>query len=66
MNGGTLALMIAGLIGFGAGAYLAATGERPLGIMFMGMGLMFQALTLRQLRMARLARSEQEGSHDAG
>ena len=66
MNGGTLALMMAGLIAFGAGAYLAATGERPLGITFMGMGLMFQALTLRQLKMARMARSEQEGSHDAG
>ena len=66
MNGGTIALMIAGLIGFGAGAYLAATGERPLGIAFMGMGLIFQALTLRQLKMARLARDEQEGSHDAG
>ena len=66
MNGAVLALMVAGLVGFGAGAYLAATGERPLGIMFMGMGLMFQALTLRQLKMARMARSEEEGSRDAG
>lgn len=53
MTGGVLALMIAGLIGFGAGAYLAATGERPIGIMFMGLGLMFQVLTLRQLRAAK-------------
>nr|WP_298896538.1 hypothetical protein [uncultured Altererythrobacter sp.] len=53
MNGGVLALMIAGLVGFGAGAYLAATGERPLGISLMAMGLMFQVLTLRQLRAAK-------------
>ncbi|MEM6586676.1 MAG: hypothetical protein AAF692_13070 [Pseudomonadota bacterium] len=66
MNGATIALMMAGLIAFAAGAYIAATGQRPLGITFMGMGLMFQALTLRQLRMARKARTEQEGSHDAG
>ena len=52
MSGGTLALMIAGLLGFGIGAYLAATGERPVGIALMAMGLMFQALTLRQLRAA--------------
>ncbi|MDJ0977816.1 MAG: hypothetical protein QNI87_04710 [Erythrobacter sp.] len=66
INGATIALMMAGLIGFGVGAYLAATGERTTGIAFMGMGLIFQALTLRQLKMARLARSEQEGSSDAG
>ena len=53
MNGGVLALMIAGFVGFGAGAYLAATGERPLGISLMAMGLMFQVLTLRQLRAAK-------------
>lgn len=53
MNGGTLALMIAGLVGFGAGAYLAATGDRPLGISLMAMGLLFQVLTLRQLRAAK-------------
>ena len=53
MNGGVIALMLAGLIGFGAGAYLAATGERPVGIALMASGLMFQVLTLRQLRIAR-------------
>ena len=53
MNGGVLTLMIAGLVGFGAGAYLAATGERPVGIALMAMGLMFQVLTLRQLRAAK-------------
>ena len=61
MNGGILALMIAGLIGFGAGAYLAATGERPLGIALMAMGLMFQVLTVRQLKLAK-----SKGSDNAG
>ena len=50
MNGGTLALMVAGLVGFGAGAYLAATGSREVGIVLMVAGLIFQVLTLRQLR----------------
>ncbi len=59
MNGRVLALMIAGLVGFLAGAYLAATGERPVGIALMGMGLIFQVLTLRQLRAIR------KGSDDA-
>ena len=61
MNGGVLALMIAGLVGFGAGAWLAATGERPLGIGLMAMGLMFQVLTLRQLRLAKAQRHDGEG-----
>ncbi|MEM6827766.1 MAG: hypothetical protein AAF553_07460 [Pseudomonadota bacterium] len=60
MSGGVLALMIAGLIGFGVGAYLAATGERPAGITLMAVGLMFQVLTLRQLRKAK------GGSHAGG
>lgn len=53
MNGGTLALMIAGLVGFLAGAYLAATGNRTTGIALMSMGLIFQVLTLRQLKLAK-------------
>lgn len=57
MNGAVLALMIAGLVGFGAGAYLSATGEREIGIVLMGAGLLFQVLTLRQLRLARKGQS---------
>ncbi|TRD12541.1 hypothetical protein FGU71_12155 [Erythrobacter insulae] len=53
MNGGVLALAIAGLFGFFAGAYLAATGERAIGIMLMGMGLLLQVLTLRQMKLAK-------------
>ena len=66
MNGGVLALMIAGFVGFGAGAYLAATGERSTGIALMSMGLIFQVLTLRQLKMAKAANSEKKGDGDAG
>ncbi|MEM1052048.1 MAG: hypothetical protein AAGI28_08130 [Pseudomonadota bacterium] len=54
MNGGVIALMIAGLVGFGVGAYLSVTGERELGIIMMGAGLLFLVLTLRQLRLARM------------
>ena len=61
MNGGILALMMAGFIAFGIGAYLAATGERPLGISLMAMGLVFQVLTLRQLKMAKKQRIEGGG-----
>ena len=53
MSGGVIALMIAGLVGFAAGAYLSATGEREVGIILMGAGLLFQVLTLRQLRLSR-------------
>ena len=61
MNGGILALMMAGFIAFGIGAYLAATGERPLGISLMAMGLVFQVLTLRQLKIAKKQRIEGGG-----
>lgn len=64
MNGATIALMIAGLVGFAAGAYLAATGERPIGIALMGMGLLFQVLTLRELRLAKNT-ANMKGSDDA-
>ena len=50
MNGSTIALMIAGLVGFLGGAYLAAEGNRTTGIAMMSMGLIFQELTLRQLK----------------
>ena len=58
MNGGTLASMIAGLVGFGVGAYLAASGSREVGIVLMGGGLIFQVLTLRQLRAAKKDQSD--------
>ncbi|MEM7700476.1 MAG: hypothetical protein AAF251_00920 [Pseudomonadota bacterium] len=66
MNGATLASAFAGLLGFLVGAYLASTGDRLLGISIMAMGLMFQALALRQLKLAKKAYQEDEGSNDAG
>ncbi|MCK0128281.1 hypothetical protein [Erythrobacter sp. F6033] len=54
MNGGVLALAIAGLFCFFAGAYLAATSDnRTTGIVLMSMGLLFQVLCLRQLKVNR-------------
>ncbi|MEM9311265.1 MAG: hypothetical protein AAGA34_07435 [Pseudomonadota bacterium] len=61
MNGGVLALAFAGLLGFCAGAYLAAQGDRALGVALMGMGLVFQALCLRQLRMAKVKDQDDAG-----
>ncbi len=49
----TILYVIAGLGGFGAGAYLSATGERSLGIGLMAAGLAFQVLALRQLKLAK-------------
>ncbi len=61
MNGGVLALMIAGFLSFGAGAYLASSGDRTLGIILMANGLIFQVLTLRQMKLAK-----QKDAGDAG
>jgi hypothetical protein len=61
MSGATILYLIAGFACFGVGAYLAATNERQTGIVLMGMGLIFQVLTLRQLKLAK-----KKGGSDAG
>ena len=66
MTPSTLGLMIAGLVGFGAGAYLAATGSREIGIVLMGAGLLCQVLTLRQLKRAKVQTSGVSGAKDGG
>ncbi len=66
MNGGTLILGIAGLFCFLAGAYLAASANRTTGIVLMSMGLLFQVLCLRQMKMARNAKTTQKDDSDAG
>lgn len=66
MSGKVLFLMLAGLVSFGAGAYFAPTGQRELGIGLMAVGLLFQVLTLRQMKLARQARAVQRDMHDAG
>ncbi|BDI61229.1 hypothetical protein [Qipengyuania nanhaisediminis] len=60
MNVGTIAMLIAGLFCFGVGAYLAATGNRTTGIALMAMGLIFQVLTLRQLKSARRTHGDEQ------
>ncbi|MEE4153920.1 MAG: hypothetical protein V2I27_07145 [Erythrobacter sp.] len=54
MNGMTLALAGSGLIGFALGAYFSATGELETGVVLMGLGLVFQVISLARLRRARL------------
>lgn len=66
MSGAVILLMVTGLAAFGAGAYLSATGGRELGIALMGVGLLFQVLTLRQMRIARKARARGGQSHGDG
>ncbi|MGB3807387.1 MAG: hypothetical protein WA936_09320 [Erythrobacter sp.] len=53
--------MVAGLGAFAAGAMLAATGERAVGIALMALGLLLQVVTLRQLK-----KYKKKGSIDAG
>lgn len=60
MSTGTLVMMVAGLAAFAAGAILAATGDRTLGIALMVAGLILQVLTL-----LRLKKHKKEGSYDA-
>ena len=66
MNRTTFLLMIAGFGAFGLGAWLAAAGGREMGIAMMAVGLLFQVLTLRQLKTARKGQTTQKGSGDAG
>jgi len=61
MNIATLVLMVAGLAAFAAGAMIAATGDRFVGIALMAAGLVLQVLTLRQLK-----KHKKKGSIDAG
>lgn len=61
MNGGTLALIMGGFIGFGAGAYLSATGSREAGIVMMGMGLVCQVLALCQIKISKKEQGDARG-----
>jgi hypothetical protein len=61
MHKSVLILIVAGFVCFGAGAYLSATGERPIGIALMAAGLAFQVLSLARMRRMRLSQKG-EGS----
>jgi Zn-dependent membrane protease YugP len=56
MNPVTLAFVALGLTGFAIGAVLSATGQMNMGVILMGLGLMFQVISL-----VRLKRAKQQG-----
>lgn len=53
MNSLTLALVVLGLTGFALGAVLSATGKMEMGVILMGLGLMFQVISLVRLKRAK-------------
>jgi Zn-dependent membrane protease YugP len=64
MNPVTLALAILGLTGFALGAVLSATGRLEMGVILMGLGLLFQVISLVRLKRAK-ATANNEGSSNA-
>ena len=64
MNPVTLALAILGLTGFALGAVLSATGQLEMGVILMGLGLVFQVISLARLKRAK-ARANNEVSSNA-
>jgi Zn-dependent membrane protease YugP len=64
MNPLTLALAILGLTGFALGAVLTATGPFEMGVTLMGMGLVFQVISLVRLKRAKKM-ANAEGRSDA-
>ncbi len=56
MNPVTLAMAALGLTGFAIGAVLSATGQMNMGVILMGLGLVFQVISL-----VRLKRAKQQG-----
>jgi Zn-dependent membrane protease YugP len=53
MNPLTLALAVLGLTGFALGAVLTATGMLEMGVILMGLGLVFQVISLVRLKRAK-------------
>ena len=53
MNPVTLLLAILGLTGFALGAILTATGPLEMGVIIMGLGLVFQTISLVRIRRAK-------------
>ncbi len=57
MNPLTLLLAILGLSGFALGAVLSATGIIEMGVILMGLGLVFQVISLVRLKRAKTKES---------
>ena len=53
MDGLTLFFAILGLTGFALGAILTATGPYEMGVIIMGLGLVFQTISLVRIRRAK-------------
>lgn len=64
MNPLTLLFAILGLTGFAAGAVLTATGPFEMGVILMGLGLVFQVISLVRIKRAK-AKANKEGSSNA-
>ncbi len=64
MNPVTLALAVLGLTGFALGAVLTATGPFEMGVILMGLGLVFQVISLVRLKRAK-AEVNAEGRSNA-
>lgn len=64
MNPLTLLLVFLGLSGFALGAVSSATGMIEMGVILMGLGLVFQVISLVRLKRAK-AKANSEGSSNA-
>ncbi|MCX9147630.1 hypothetical protein [Erythrobacter sp. WG] len=53
MNALTLLIAILGLTGFAGGAVLSAVGQKEMGVVLMGLGLVFQVISLVRIRRAK-------------
>jgi Zn-dependent membrane protease YugP len=62
MNPVTLLLAILGLTGFALGAVLTATGPLEMGVIIMGLGLVFQTISLVRIKRAK----QRDGSNAGG
>ncbi len=60
----TLAFAVLGLSGFALGAMVTATGSFEMGVILMGLGLMFQVISLVRLKRAK-SKANNEGSSNA-
>lgn len=62
MNPMTLFFAILGLTGFALGAVLTATGPYEMGVIIMGLGLVFQVVSLVRIKRAK----KRDGSNAGG
>ena len=62
MNPLTLLFAILGLTGFALGAVLSATGPYKMGVILMGLGLVFQTISLVRIKRAKA----RDGSNAGG